>query len=183
MKLLRYLLLMLLPVLIFLSCKKSFLERVPQGALKISDVTSAKGIRDLLIGAYAALDGQQNNNGAVNSLGGGNSWANAPTNWLWGSVAGAEAHKGSDAGDQAAMVPVATFTVDPSNSLLNDRWRALYEGIIRCNDVLKYLPNVVDMNATSKTQAKAEARFLRGHFYFELKKMFNMVPYIDENTI
>ena len=183
MKLFRYILIIFLPVFIFLSCKKSFLERLPQGALKVSDVTTAKGINDLLIGAYGALDGQQNINGSVNSLGGGNAWANAPSNWLWGSVAGAEAHKGSDAGDQAAMVPVATFTVDPSNALLNDRWRALYEGITRCNNVLTYLPNVTDMASAAKTQAKAEARFLRGHFYFELKKMFNMVPYIDENTI
>jgi hypothetical protein len=28
----------------------------------------------------------------------------------------------------------------------------------------------------------AQARFLRGHYYFELKRMYNMVPWIDENT-
>lgn len=183
MKSIKYMVLILLTVLVIYSCRKDFLEKQPQGALKPTDVTNAAGIRALLIGAYGALDGQQNLNGGVNSLGGGNAWACSPDNWLWGSVAGGEAHKGSDAGDQAAMVPVATFTIDPSNALLNDRWRSLYEGITRCNYVLQFLPNVTDMSSSEKTNSKAQARFLRAHFYFELKKIFNMVPYIGENTI
>jgi hypothetical protein len=28
----------------------------------------------------------------------------------------------------------------------------------------------------------AQARFLRAHYYFDLKKMFNNVPYLDETT-
>ncbi|MBE7173963.1 MAG: RagB/SusD family nutrient uptake outer membrane protein [Williamsia sp.] len=171
-----------LAVLIFYSCNKSFLERQPQGALKISDVSTAAGIRTLLVGAYGALDGQQNVNGSVNSLGGGNSWACSPDNWVWGSMAGGDAHKGSDAGDQAAMVPVATFTIDPTNALLNDKWRAVYEGINRCNDVLKYMPNATDMKDAEKTLVSAEARFLRAHYYFDLKKLFNQVPYRDETA-
>ncbi|MDV3309639.1 MAG: RagB/SusD family nutrient uptake outer membrane protein [Cyclobacteriaceae bacterium] len=58
----------------------------------------------------------------------------------------------------------------------------LYEGISRTNAVLKVLDQVNDMTEEQKTGAAAEARFLRGHFYFELKRMFNMVPWIDENT-
>jgi starch-binding outer membrane protein, SusD/RagB family len=38
------------------------------------------------------------------------------------------------------------------------------------------------MSATEKTQAQAQARFLRGHYHFEAKKMYNMVPFIDEKT-
>ena len=182
MKLLRIIPVVILAVCVFFSCSKSFLERQPQGALKISDVSTAAGIRLVLIGAYGALDGQQTTNGTVQSLGAGNAWACSPDNWLWGSVAGLDAHKGSDAGDQAAMVPIATFTVDPSNSNLNDKWRAVYEGINRCNDVLRYAPNVTDMPAAEKTQVTAEARFLRAHYYFDLKKLFNMVPYLDETS-
>src|SRR4051794_21763494 len=157
MKTVKYIALVLITVLLVYSCKKDFLQKQPQGALKPTDVTNASGIKALLIGAYSALDGQQNLNGSVASLGGGNAWACSPDNWLWGSVAGGDAHKGSDAGDQAAMVPVATFTIDPSNALLNDRWRSLYEGITRCNYVLQYLPAVTDMSAADKTNAKAQA--------------------------
>ena len=136
----------------------------------------------MLIGAYAALDGQQNVGGTVASLGGGNAWACSPDNWLWGSIGGVDAHKGSDAGDQAAMVPVANFSIDPSSGLLNDKWRAVYEGITRCNNVLKILPKVTDMKDADKTQVQAQVRFLRAHYYFDLKKLFNMVPYLDETT-
>ncbi|MDQ3291746.1 MAG: RagB/SusD family nutrient uptake outer membrane protein, partial [Bacteroidota bacterium] len=182
MKSLRYTPAILLAGLLVFSCKKGFLERQPQGTLSEQTLTNAAGVNALLIGAYGALDAQQNNGGSVNSLGGGNAWANSPTNWLWGSVAGGDAHKGSDAGDQAAMVPVATFTIDPSNALLNDRWRALYEGINRCNTVLRVVNNVTDMTSADKTNVIGQTRFLRGHFYFELKKLFNMVPWLDETT-
>ncbi len=182
MKFIQFLTVTILSLILFFSCSKSFLERQPQGALKTSDVSSAAGIRLLLVGAYGALDGQQTVGGTVNSLGGGNAWACSPDNWLWGSVAGGDAHKGSDAGDQAAMIPIATFTVDPSNALLNDKWRAVYEGINRCNDVLRYLPNATDMKDAEKTVVTAEARFLRAHYYFDLKKLFNNVPYMDEKS-
>jgi tetratricopeptide (TPR) repeat protein len=182
MKTIKYVTLILGGGLLVFSCKKSFLERQPQGTLSEQTLSNAAGVNALLIGAYAALDGQQNNAGSVNSLGGGNAWACSPDNWLWGSVAGGDAHKGSDAGDQAAMVPVATFTVDPSNALLNDKWRAVYEGIGRCNSVLRLLPNVTDLSTAEKANISGQARFLRGHYYFDLKRIFNMVPYIEETT-
>ena len=33
-----------------------------------------------------------------------------------------------------------------------------------------------------KSNISGQARFLRGHYYFELKKMFDKVPWIDETT-
>ncbi len=135
----------------------------------------------LLVGAYAALSGQDYN-GDMISLGGGNAWACSPSNWLFGSVAGGDAHKGSDGTDQLPFMGMAAFTVTPSNDMINDKWKAVYEGITRCNNVLKVLPHVTDMTPDELTNTKAQARFLRGHYYFELKKLFNMVPWIDENT-
>ncbi len=168
-----------------LSCKKEFLNRQPQGSVDAATLTTKVGVNVLLIGAYAALSGQDYDEAAGNiqSLGGGNAWATSPSNWLWGSVAGGDAHKGSDGGDQITMIPVATFSIDPSNDLINDKWKAVYEGITRCNTVLKIMPQVTDMTADEKTNAKAQARFLRGHYYFELKRLFNNVPWIDETTV
>ena len=168
-----------------LSCKKEFLNRQPQGSVDAATLTTKVGVNVLLIGAYAALSGQDYDEAAGNiqSLGGGNAWATSPSNWLWGSVAGGDAHKGSDGGDQITMIPVATFSIDPSNDLINDKWKAVYEGITRCNTVLKIMPQVTDMTADEKTNAKAQALFLRGHYYFELKRLFNNVPWIDETTV
>ncbi|MHA4812211.1 RagB/SusD family nutrient uptake outer membrane protein [Flavitalea flava] len=170
---------------VFNSCKKTFLTRLPQGTVDTSALANKVGVNVLLVGAYAALAGQDYDAdaGNIQSLGGGNAWACSPSNWLWGSVAGGDAHKGSDGGDQISMVPVATFTISPGNDLINDRWKAVYEGITRCNNVLRVLPKVINMTRDELINTKAQARFLRGHYYFELKKMFNNLPWIDETTV
>jgi starch-binding outer membrane protein, SusD/RagB family len=175
---------LLLSSSLFFSCSKSFLTHPPQGQVDSTNLASKVGVNVLLVGAYAALSGQDydNNAGNIQSLGGGNAWACSPSNWLWGSVAGGDAHKGSDGGDQPPMIPIATFTVNPSDPLLDDKWKAVYEGITRCNNVLKVLPHVPDMLPSEITNTRAQARFLRAHYYFELKKLYNNLPWIDENT-
>ena len=162
------------------ACSKSFLERAPQGTLTAGDVSSKDGIAALLIGVYAALDGQAQDQTAI---GGGNPWEATPTNWIYGSVAGGDAHKGSDAGDQPPVSQIATGQFDPSNGFFNTKWKVLFDGIVRANNLLALLPNATGMTAAEKSQVKAEARFLRGHFYFELKKMFDKVPWVDETMI
>jgi hypothetical protein len=161
------------------SCKKSYLDQPALGALSTTTVNSAAGVDGLLIGAYSALDGQQGTNTA---FGGGGPWETSPDNWIYGSVAGGDAHKGSSGIDQPAINSIATFTVDASNGFMNSKWRADYEGITRANNVLKTVATVAGMTDAAKTSAIAQARFLRGHYYFDLKKMFNNVPYIDETT-
>ncbi|MBS1602792.1 MAG: RagB/SusD family nutrient uptake outer membrane protein [Bacteroidetes bacterium] len=165
------------------SCKKSFFERNPQGSLQPNDISTKAGVTNLLIGAYAALDGQDTvNQGDLVSLGGGNAWGVSPSNWLMGSVAGGDAHKGSDGTDQIVFMPLVTFSVDASNSILNDKWVAVYEGINRCNNVLRYLPLAGDNSHDDAVNIKAQAKFLRAHYYFDLKRVFDKVPWIDETT-
>lgn len=65
---------------------------------------------------------------------------------------------------------------------MRGKWRALFDGISRTNDVLQKLELVKEISDTKKQQVIAETRFLRGHYYFEAKKMWNMVPWIDEKT-
>ncbi len=158
--------------LLLASCD-TFLDRPPQGALSQEVLANEQGVQTLLIGAYGALDGQ----GIV-----GVPWATAGTNWVYGSVAGGVAHKGSHSGDQPNINPIAGWNVSPINPFLNSFWIARYEGVARTNAVLSLLPQVEDMSEEEKTAVAAEARFLRGHYYFDLKKMFNNIPWIDENT-
>ena len=161
------------------SCKKSYLQQPVLGALPSAAINTSAGVNGLLVGAYSALDGQ---GGSNTSFGGGNPWEASPDNWIYGSVAGGDAHKGSSGNDQPPINSIAVFTVDASNGFLNSKWKADYEGITRCNNVIRASAAAPDMTPAAKTQAVAEARFLRGHYYFDLKKMFNMVPYIDETT-
>lgn len=158
--------------LITSSCD-ALLDVSPKGSLSEEVLANEQGVRALVVGAYGALDG------AVL----GNAWPASPDNWVYGSVAGGDAHKGSAPYDQSQIFTIAMGNATPNTSFLNSKWRAMYEGISRTNAVLKLIPQVgAEMSETAKAQAAAEARFLRGHYYFELKRMFNMVPWIDENT-
>ncbi|WP_461491293.1 RagB/SusD family nutrient uptake outer membrane protein [Pontibacter sp. HJ8] len=158
------------------SCGDDFLEKPAYGSLSEDIIANRAGVEKMLIGAYAALDAQ--GNGAAIATGG--PWEAAPTNWIYGSVAGGEAHKGSDGADQPAINAIATFTSDPSNGFLNTKWKAMYEGIARTNNTLKLMAKAKDITEADKQRIEAEVRFLRAHYYFELKKMFNMVPWIEE---
>jgi tetratricopeptide (TPR) repeat protein len=174
MKKYNYLAILLVTAFFFFSCKKEFLERAPLGSLSEEVVASASGVNKLLIGAYAALDGQ--------GLGSSTEWSASPDNWIWGSVAGGEAHKGSDGTDQTPIDPIASWSVTPSNPMIPDKWVVGYGGIDRVNRVFQTLPLVKDLSAEDAANISAQAHFLRGHYYFELKRMYNMVPWIDENT-
>ncbi|AKD02276.1 RagB/SusD family nutrient uptake outer membrane protein [Pontibacter korlensis] len=160
------------------SCGDDFLEKPAIGALSEDIIANEAGVEKMLIGAYAALDGQGNGQAIV----GGGQWEAAPTNWIYGSVAGGEAHKGSSGADQPAINSIANFISDPSNGFFNTKWKALYEGVSRTNAVLRLLEQAKDISDANRQRIEGEARFLRGHYYFELKKMFNMVPWIDETT-
>ncbi|MBO9729453.1 MAG: RagB/SusD family nutrient uptake outer membrane protein [Chitinophaga sp.] len=164
---------------LFMACKKSFLDREPVGTMTEEIVANKAGVNYLLVGAYAALDGQRSGN----ALGGGNPWEAAPTNWIYGSVVGGEAHKGSNAGDQEPINEIAKSTYTAANSFFNSKWKAVYEGVSRCNLTLKKMSEATDMSDAERKLVGAQARFLRGHYYFELKKMYNNVPYISDTTV
>lgn len=158
------------------ACKKSFLEQPPIGSLSKEVIANRSGVNALLLGAYGALDG---------SSIGFDPWITTPMNWVFGDVAGGDAHKGADGGDQSSINSIANFTIDASNGILNAKWTACFEGVTRCNDVISLLNSVSEAEIPDalRTNTIAQARFLRGHFYFELRKMFNKVPWIDENTV
>lgn len=161
------------------SCKDQ-LDIEAQGALSEQQLYTRAGVDALLVGAYAALD-YQLYNGAANNLSGTSAWEATPTNWIFGSIAGGDAHKGSDGSDQPGIDAIARFTADPSNSFFNSKWRSVYEAINRTNTVLRVLAQVPAISDADRLVIGAQARFLRGHYYFELKRMFGNVPWIDEN--
>lgn len=163
-------------------CSKSFLEKSPQASLDEQALTNKKGVGVMLVGIYGALDGQDFKNADMVNLAGGSGYAVSPDNWIYGSVCGGDAHKGSDPGDAPAVLQIVTFLGNATNGFFNDKWRVNYEGIRRCNFVLHLLTKVTDMTEDEKKEAAAEARFLRGHFYSDLKKMFDNVSWVDENS-
>lgn len=160
-----------------MSCKDSWLDVTPLGVLSESTLTNKTGVNLLLIGAYSMLDGVQTNVGSAFP-----DWTGSADNWVYGSVTSDDAYKGSNAGDQPEISLIEAYTSTPDLIHFRGKWRAVYDGVARSNDVLKILEKVTDMTDGEKTSTVAQARFLRGHYHFEAKKMWNMVPYIDEQT-
>lgn len=157
------------------ACKDEFLEQPALGALSDAQLNTKPGVENLLIGAYAALDG--------NGVGAASAWDAAADNWIYGSIAGGDAKKGSDGSDQAGINSIMVYSAGPSNGFFNSKWKAVYEGINRANTVLRLATQITDGATPADVLSfQAQARFLRGHYYFELKKMFNMVPWVDETT-
>ncbi|SEI78697.1 Starch-binding associating with outer membrane [Dyadobacter koreensis] len=158
------------------ACQDSFLDKPALGALSDAQLSTKAGVDGLLVGAYAALDG--------NGVGAASAWDAAADNWIYGSIAGGDAKKGSDGADQPGINSIMIYSHGPSNGFFNSKWKAVYEGINRANTVLKFVPLVTSgITDAEKVSFTAQARFLRGHYYFELKKMFNMVPWVDETTV
>ncbi len=161
-------------LLIGFSCGKSFLDRSAKGALNEEILSTKKGIEALLIGAYSLLDGFQN----VPFI--GDAYKSAGSNWVYGSIAGGDAHKGSDPTDQPSITPIELYKALPTNDYFNVKWKVVYEGVTRANIVLKLLPKAPDVTPDDVKRISGEARFLRAHYHFEARKLWGKVPFIDE---
>ncbi len=160
--------------LILYACKKSFTILPSTGSLGPELLANKIGVNGLLIGAYSLLDGEGGN-------GGGNGpWATSSSNWVYSSVAGGDAHKGSDPGDQNLITPIETWSTSPANSYLDQIWKARYDGVQRSNDVLRLMRQATDMTPADTIEVSAEARFLRAHYHFDLAQNFNKIPWVDE---
>lgn len=160
-------------IILTYACGKGFLNKPPIGTYQPATMANKAGVAGLLIGAYSLLDGQG---------GAGGSWDAAADNWVWGGVCSDDAHKGSDPGDQPDIVSLMTWSETSTNSYLEAKWQTCYDGIQRANEVLRIMRLAKDLTPADTTEFAAEARFLRGHYHFELKKIYNMVPYIDESV-
>lgn len=162
---------------IMYGCKSEFLERQPRAALDEQALASRAGVEGLLIGAYAMLDGQSDGAGIFFM-----SWAASGMNWIYGSVGSDEAHKGSEAGDQPEINQIERHEPTPTNGYFDTKWVAVYEGVARANTTLRLMAKATDITADDKKRIEGEARFLRGYYHFEAKKMWNKVPYVEETV-
>ncbi|PWK80517.1 putative outer membrane starch-binding protein [Mucilaginibacter oryzae] len=156
------------------ACRKDMLNRPILQSLSPEIVANKTGVESLLIGAYSLLDGVGGIGGGINAAG---------SNWLFGSVAAGDAYKGSEPSDGGNdALPVGNFTYTTSNPYIRDKYTLLFNGVNRANDVLRALALAKDISAADVKRITGEARFLRGYYYFELKKMYNMIPYVDETV-
>ncbi len=160
---------------------KDFLNSAaaPQGTLDEQTLANRAGVEGSLIAAYRALDW---------NFGVGGAWGNAASNWVWGSVTSDDAYKGSEASDQPNINDIEAYqwSTAGSDSYLNDKWRAAYEGVVRSNATLRLLKQIVaakpgEIAAADASSIEGEAIFLRAHYHFDAWRMWGNIPYYRED--
>jgi len=154
-----------------MACSDSFTELPAVGALSEEALANPAGVDLLLIGAYSVLDGETNTRT-------GNQFAVEGGNW-WMDVITDEAHKGSTDSDQPDIYALEVYNWNTGNSFFLGKWEALFGGINRANSVISLISTIEDVDLTNQL---AQARFLRGHFNFELQVSYGNVPYISEEN-
>ena len=173
MKKTRFTLLFLLGLVTLIGCSDEFSERTPLGAVSEGDTATADGVRGLLISAYNMVPG-----GGLT----GQTWHNDIHNWVF-NIASDDALKGTDAGDQPEQSFIEAYDFQAFNVHIRDKWRGLYKGVAATNNVIDNANAVEEgLSDAERQQIIAEARFLRGLFHFEARKMWRNPVYIDDET-
>lgn len=161
------------------ACNKSFLDRQPLGALDENALaTKQSGIENVLLGSYALLKGFDR------SLPLGTEWHSSASNWVYGSIMGGDANKGSEPSDQPEINSIERFDGGATNPYFSTKFRVCFEGIKRANLVLGLMNiTTAQISQADRDRIVGEAKFLRAFYYFEATRMWGKLPWIDENTV
>ncbi|MBN3521861.1 RagB/SusD family nutrient uptake outer membrane protein [Algoriphagus lutimaris] len=161
-------------ILVMFSCSDEFLTNEPQGQFSSSVLATEDGVDGILIGAYKMLSGT--------GLDGQAPWENDVQNWVFGGIASDDAYKGTDAGDQPEQSFIEAYDFQAFNNHITNKWRGLFKGIARANDALNTLKQVEEISDEKRNKIIGEARFLRGFFHMEARKMWRNPPYISDEV-
>ena len=141
-----------LMMLAILSGCEDILEETPRGSLTPETFASADGLRNGLIAAYARF---------------------RP---YYGYEAGAMMAVFSDEymeGQQISDTPLAIYTtLNPSNGRITFAHNNAYPAINTCNGIIQIGPDATGLTTEELDQLIAEAKFLRGAWYFLLARQY-----------
>lgn len=164
-----------LVVIVFsFSACQDFLDVRAVGAVGEPDLLNKTGIDMALTGMYASM------------LNPTDYFYSTLTNYAWGDVMGGSANKGSTFNDQSDFTNLETYGITQDNSYLNGKWKSVYDGVFRANNVLSMTEKIKDDLLAIKGQSKdyytetiAQGRFFRGFWHFEGVRLFGAaIPYI-----
>lgn len=159
----KYLIIVTAVLLIFPCCEK-FLDEQPQGTYPVSVFFQTEEHAKLSITAcYEKISFSDSKNRL----------------WVFSDVASDDAAKGGFPGDQADIELIDNFQISADNGNGETTWAIFYEGVARCNMVLKFVPDI-EMDRALQERILGEAYFLRGYFYFQLCNIFGNIPLVLE---
>ena len=162
---LKFLVFGLLLLTIVLSCSKDYLEVEPKGTLLEDNYYKNENQ------AYSGLI-------AVYDIIGKES--RGFENMVTMMNAGSDDHYAGGGGptDGAGIHAFSNYTISPA-TIPASYWNDYYQGVFRANVLLSKLPDI-PMDDAKRNRFAAEAKALRGYFYFELVRMFGNIPLIIE---
>ena len=152
---------LLLGLIFFTGCKKSFLDVAPQGQQQTEEFWKTED------DATKAVNAMYANLHVWNNI------AFAPI--AIESMGSDDAEKGSNATDATFMNNFDNFTASSTEGQLADFWAGEYQTINFANQVLDNVPNI-SMDDNLKANYLAEAKFIRAYAYFRLVRAFGDVP-------
>lgn len=106
-------------------------------------------------------------------------WWQINTVWLLSEMCSDDAWMGNTTQSQSDYISLAHYQGNgASNGPISNFWQYRYKGIFACNVGIERISEVDTEDTETKERLVAEARFLRGYFYFELVRNFGGVPII-----
>ncbi|MDE5650356.1 MAG: RagB/SusD family nutrient uptake outer membrane protein, partial [Duncaniella sp.] len=154
------------------ACSDDFLENKPQGPLSEGNMNDPQAVDLLVNGAYATFGCRYADSNDPHLF--------PVTNWSYGEVRADNAYKGGGGEtDLWEVHDMETAKIQPNNGFLDGKWFNVYCGISRCNSAIRALRKVDEDVIKEKATRIAEIRVIRDHWYFELVRLFNRIPYMD----
>jgi hypothetical protein len=155
--------------LLFASCT-DMLDKEPYGQFSVAQMDSTS-IDGLMASAYAGLQGH--------FFGNNESFSAPVSNWVF-DLRSDDAYKGGGGVTmEAYMTQLELGNVTTDNPIGLNKWRNDFFGIARVNKTIK---TITALHPSNLNELVGELRLIRGHFYFDLNRIFKKLPYIDETT-
>lgn len=151
--------------LIFTSCDDFLTEDVRGQQNLDTYFQSVEEAESFITGCYQAI-----------TFGG---WWNINTVWLLSEMCSDDGWMGNTTQSQSDYISLAHYQgTGQSNGAISNFWQYRYKGILRCNIAVERIGQSEFSDEHMKNRLIAEARFLRGYFYFELVRNFGGVPLV-----
>lgn len=153
-----------------LSACGDFLDIKPQGAVESSQLVTPTNADALLVAAYACLKD-------------GTYGATQADTWFSAIRSGDNYKGGAGTADFGNNYPLEMFNIITADTPRPaGAWTSNYSAISRANKALTILNQLTDAEMPLRQTRIAEARMLRAHWNFQLKRLFKYFVYVDETT-
>ena len=150
----------------FGSCKKTFVEQSNPNAVSV--IKNFQTENDILL----AVNGVYQSLRSANCIGEGAQ--------IWTDDRADDVNSTDNQSNNGEPFQFTAFSLVASNTYLQSHWTALYTPISRANLVLSEIENIKFNSDSTKSQYKAEVKFIRALMYFHLVREFGGVPLVTE---